>query len=280
MSLSWLKNLGTRFSLPSLRKKMEPLPMDIMDASSEDNTPWWGHFLIAAEQSRYSKIGNTVLCIDHYNQEWKLAIRQEHLGRENPTKILGSYLQQDEIKLKPVLADRNLQVKLNCPFYIAGGEALIIYINSPSWIRIEIGNPSILLDEIPTEILADTWSGDNTINGDLCYAATHLATPRFEEIPQNTTQVTTPILLQNFSKDRIYVNELKIPLPFLSVYSDIHNHLWTEQVLLSFDHDSEPRTTITQGYPKHLQGPNFLSPARIPIKNSFKNIFGGGRTST
>jgi hypothetical protein len=272
---SWLTKINN--SLPFPRKRIKPALIDLSEISTEENTPWWGHFLVAAEQSRYSKIGPIVLCIDHYNQEWKLAIRQNNQATENPNKILGSFLSQDEIKLKPILADRNMVVKLNCPLYIPTGGLLNLYVSTPAWIRIEIGTPPLLLDEVPTEILADTWSGENTLDGDLCYAGTSSAAPRLEDILQDTTHITTIIALQNFSRDRVYVHELIIPLPFLSVYSDSQNLLWTEQVQLSFENDALPRTVVTQGYPKFLENPSLLSQARVPIKARFKSLFGGGK---
>ncbi len=274
---SWLKKLS--FYLPFVRQKTQSNPIDLIEIPIEDNAPWWGHFLIAAEQSRYSQIGPIVLCIDHYNQEWKLAIRQNQQDNEMATRVIGSHLQQDEITLKPILADRNMQVKLSCPLYVPTGGSLNLYASSPAWIRIEIGSPPLLLTDIPTEILADTWSGNNTISGDLCYATTSFASTRLEDLSQDTTHITTPILIQNFSKERVYVNELKIPLPFLSLYVDIQNRLWTEQIQISFENDVLPRTTVTTGAPKNLKNLSLLSFARIPIKASFKSLFGGGKTN-
>lgn len=283
--LSWFKKVSKQLSLPFVHKKAPTLPLDLMEISRDDTVPWWGHFLVADQQSRYTKIGPIILCIDYYNQEWKFAIRQDSIYQEKnalgqPMKIIGSYLPQNEIRLKPILADRNLLVRLSYPLCIPPAGNLNIYVSSPAWIRIEIGHPPLLLEDIPTLILADTWSGDNTLAGELCYAGNgpiSINPKSDEEISQDFTQVISPLLLQNFSKERVYVKELKIPLPFLSIYSDIQNHLWTEQILLSFENDQLPRTMITQGYPKNLENPSLLSSARIPVKARFKSFFSGGK---
>ncbi len=255
--------------LPFVRKKAKPKAIHTIIDPADIQAPWWGIFLVEEEQSRFFKIGNLVLCFDRYSLEWRVTTYREG---EQPFKNFAAQA-SNEIVLKPSLPDRSLLSQLDRPFYIPSGETLLLYVSSPIWIRIETGNPSILLDEVAAETLGDTWFGKNTLEGELCYAGESYCSPHLEDLPQDTTRIMTPICIENHSRETLLLRELKVPLPFLSVYSDIQNHLWTEQLNIHHENANDVETNVVKGPPLPLQDLQLLCPARFEQKPGLKNLF-------
>lgn len=268
---SWLSKIKSIFLFQRKKAPSKQL-IDLLD-TPEENSVWWGSFLVDNQQSRYSKIGNIIVCIDNYNHEWQLDIYRESNLTQTKTKTLGTQLSTNEINLKPALPDRTLHAKLLSPLVIPPDGSITLYLSTPIWIRIEIGAKPIALDEIPTHILADTWWGKNTVEGELCYAANPMPSLRSDDLPQDPTHVMSMMFMHNQSRDRIFLQDIRLPLPFLSIFCDERNHLWTEQVNVIFDQITEPTTVITPTPPKELNNPTLISHPRIAVKPSFKHLF-------
>mgnify|MGYP003556731003 FL=1 len=66
-----------------------------------------------------------------------------------------------------------------------------------------------------------------------------------------------------------------MPLPYLSVYSDADNFLWTEQLIVLREQDSGPEVEVDKGPPKALEEIQLLTSARIDIHtaSSIKRFF-------
>ena len=269
---TWWSNVKRFFYFPG-KKPIAKKPIDLLEGSPDENSVWWGTFLVDNQQSRYSKVGNIILCIDNYNHEWQLDVYRENNLTQTKTKTLGTKITTNEINLKPMLPDRTLHTKLSSPLVIPPGGSLSLYIATPLWIRVEIGSPLVPLDEIPTHVLADTWSGKNTVEGELCYAAQPLPSLRLDDLPQDSTHAISFVSMHNQSRDRISLQEIRLPLPFLSIFCDEQNHLWTEQVNVIFDQTAEPSTVVTPTPPKEINNPILISQPRIPVKPSFKYLF-------
>lgn len=256
------------------RKGKSNQAIDLIDPQTEDIAPWWGTFLVTDSQSRYLKIGQIVLCIDHYNQEWRIACRDEARNVNSPLKIMSVHSLTTEIMVKPVLPNRPLLTTLERPLFIPGGEESLLFVSTPAWIQLSIGSPPLILDEIPTEILSDTWFGKNTLEGELCFAG-FPASARLDELNRDITQIMTPVLIKNDNRDPLVLKQLKLPLPQLSVYHDAYHHLWTEQVQIAFEDEIIGTTLMRNGLNK-LKELTLLSTSRLGTKPRF-SLFGSLR---
>lgn len=230
---------------------------------------WWGSFLIEEDQSRFFKIGHLVTCVDRFNHKWHITTYHEG---EQPFKTFAAQT-SNEITLKPTLPDRALLSLLDRPCYIPVGETLLVYISAPIWIQISAGNPATLLDEFATETLADTWFGKNTLAGELCYDNPIQGSPRLEDVPQDSTHVIIPVSIENRTRETLLIHELKIPLSYLSIYSDKQNRLWTEQLHMYQENADKIETLVVKGPPLPLSDIQLVSRARLGIKPGFKTLF-------
>ena len=274
--MKWMKSWGStlKLLLKLGPKQLQELPIDLSKDPHAEPNAWWGTFLVGEEQSRFFKIGPIVVCLDRYNHEWRITIRLE--GSKTPFRSFAAKT-SNHITLKPVLPDRPLLSTLDQPFYIAADDRLMLYLSVPLWISIEVGQPSILLDEIKTNNLAETWSGRNTIEGELCYANRTQAFAQMDaQLAQEeagTTQVIIPISIVNRSKNTLLIDALKIPLPLLSIYTDATNSLWTEQLYFYQDETDRPLVQPSlQGPPKTLKEPRLLNGPRSVLKPTLRKL--------
>lgn len=236
----------------------------------EESPIWWGQFSVTEHEPRYIKIGHTVLCIDHFNQEWRVVCQSEHGGKElHQTFSIQNQVQ--EIIIKPTLPDRTLTFYLDCPIYIPPNGEVTLYALSPVWIQVRMGTPDLLLAEIPTQILSDSWDGKNTLEGDLCYAGNAPLVMHFEDLPEETDKIITPVTLINQDRDTLILKEIKIPATQLSVYHDIQNLLCTELIRVAFINGITVLSIIKNT--KEHQKLTLLTQARFEIKQRFKGLF-------
>ncbi len=265
---SWLKKVGSIFSF-TRKKSVATLLNKTEENTDELQVPWWGTFSVDEQQSRYFKVGNIVICLDRFNQQWHITTHREG---EEPFKSFAAQA-TNEITLKPAMPDRSLLSKLDRPFYIPMGEKLLLYISSPLWIQIEAGKPAVLLDEIPTEALADTWFGKNTLDGELCYASQIHCSTDLEELPRDTTRIISLVSIENRSRETLLLQELRVPLPFLSIYGDKQNYLWTEQLNIFHEDLNNVEISVIKGSPKPMDQIQFVYPARLSLKPGLKSLF-------
>lgn len=267
-----------------------------LNDTATTNAPWWGNYIIEEEQSRFFKIANIVLCLDRYSNEWHITSYKDirgavdlptdtkELASESTYKLLKSLPQNvkpyktlsayttNEISLRPTLPDRPLLTALAHPYYIPSNQSLLIYVRYPIWILIKAGKPEIYLDEIPTQVISDSWFGIDTMSGELCYEAKTESATRLEDLSMDTTHVITPIRIENRSKETLVLQELKIPLPVLSIFCDLDNQLWTEEITIS--QESFHFANVTVGKPsKILKDGKCLTPSRFNAKSSFRDLF-------
>lgn len=268
--MNWFVKIKNSF--PFFKKNILAKPIDFLDLSEDEHTAWWGTFSVEEDQSRYAKIGNVVLCIDHYNQEWHIAHYRE--GKDQTrSKTIAAHIIQGDIILKPLLPDRPVLFFLENTLFLPAKSNIPLYVNTSVFIRILIGSSPAVLEEVSSEVLADTWYGKNTLSGELCYAIKHPVIHRLEELSKDNTHAITSINLVNQSQENILITELKIPSPYLSLFCDQQNHLWTEQLTITFVDSEVSSTTIVKGAPKGLKEINPLSAARYTVKNGFISLF-------
>lgn len=245
----------------------------------EENTPWWGNVSVKEEQSHFWKIDDLIICLDRYNQEWHIAHYKEKNGdapnahKDAPVpkekfkfKTFASKTGSNEIHLKPSLPNRSLMTRIDRERTIAVNEDLILFQSTPVWVKVEVGKPQITLDEIPTKILSDTWSGKNTLEGELCYSSLEQCTPRLLDLKSDVIQVITPVLIMNRSKHPLPIKEVRLPLNHLAVYSDPEHHLWTEQIIFYYEGKNAAESFTIKKLPKSIKEMTLLTPARSKIK--------------
>ncbi len=292
MMPKWIKNIKSllRANDDSMQSNTDDL-QSFSDIGIKSRR-WWGTYQVEDGQSKFWRIGNVVVCVDRVTNEWHIAscpvgnisdLPDQDSDDPHNFKIPFDKLNfktftfhtQAEIELKPVLANLPLASKLERPIYIPGGEDILLYISSPVWVRVQTGTTNIILDEIPTLVLSDTWFGPNTREGELCYAGHTHCSPHLKDIPSGSDRIISPMLIKNHARELLKLENISVPLPYLSVYSDKDNFLWTEQLNVYREEDTGPEVKVAKGPPKAIEDLTLLTSARedIHTTSSLKRFF-------
>lgn len=134
----------------------------------------------------------------------------------------------DSLRLSPCFPDRTLVVQPENPFHLLRGARIRVYVRVPLRVRLELeGQRSLVLSEIPTVILSDTWFGD-VMEGELSYYLPTTARRTIEEKHFQPHLVACPIQLSNVSDDNLEVRDIALRVAHLSVFSQ-ERRLWADE---------------------------------------------------
>ena len=221
---------------------------------SEDNVnqgAGWGQFDVSEGSTFRWRMGELTLSAFRTSSEWQIGYHhEEDKTKASPATPLslddslqtGSasnidrYLlgKTDQIlRLVPVLADRSVVSRPIAPLHLMAGGEIHIYVRTPLWIRVEVGEPPKVLQEIPAVRLSDSWFGPNTIQGEMCYASRTFARLTMADVPSRSDLAVTRVLIRNNSGRTTTFEQLSLPVPYLALFASKNDILWTQGVTLT-----------------------------------------------
>ncbi len=248
--------------------------------------PWWGSFTFDVEQTLKWQLGNCTLIIERSTQEWRIAtLDLETTSNEliiaAPSLALttqeglvysryGFKKMPSMLTLTPILANRPQVARPEFPFYIPSKEQVTVYISTPAWIAITTGEQSVALCEIYTQRMSDTWFGENTLDGELCYASRTRCRTTVNHETFVPYRVITQVEIRNNTVENLLVQRIKIPLTALSVYVNAQGQLSTENIVIENSSRVGGMTVdILKSMPmdtKLLSGPRHVTRSNIIVE--------------
>ena len=231
--------------------------MDLTNVTTEpggSSRPWWGTFAIPQGEVRYWRIGPLELWIGRQPNEWRLRHRTAtgaasalapHLDVEMPAdrahvapeteslERVGMGNDHDRVELRPALADRPFITRPREPFTILPHQEVELFVTSPLWVQVSVGNPPALVREWPTHRPSDTWFGPTTRTGELCYAARTHCRRTLDEVPVRPHRAISLVRVRNPVDAPLVLERLAVPIPRLSLFAGARGSLWTERLTLT-----------------------------------------------
>lgn len=215
---------------------------------------WWGEFELAESKVAHWQIGPLDLWIQHLKNEWRIAhsikndpllndfkslipSNDEDLTTKENLARYGFSKSSNKLALKPILADRAIVTQPETPFSILPGEKITVYVSTPLWIQIQVSGKT--LQEVPVFRPSDTWFGPSTLEGELCYASKTNCRLRLEELPSRLHRATTAVHIDNTQEKALLLENLNLPLKYLSLHQAEDGQIWTESVTFKQSHDSK-----------------------------------------
>ncbi|MCG8417294.1 MAG: hypothetical protein MJE77_05035 [Proteobacteria bacterium] len=194
------------------------------------------------------------LWIQHLREEWRLAT--SHDEDELPVAVqvpvecsdlmaLDSVLRfalssvDDRLRITPILADRHVVSQPQHPFYIPARTESTVYVTSPMWIRIEVGETPVLLTEIPIFRPSDTWFGPTPSRGELCYASRTFCRLRLEDVAVRPHRAHTAVTVRNKSAAPFLLERMKLPVVYLPLFCARDGVFWTRDVKFDYREGEE-----------------------------------------
>ena len=182
-----------------------------------------------------------------------------------------------KVRLTPKTADRPVVVRPRNPFILPSREEATLYVSTPLWIEIAVGDPSKALKEMPVKRPSDTWFGPSLLTGELCYDSRTRGVMDLDHLEYQPSRVITPLLIRNQAETPLTLERVSLPVPLLSIYQAEDRKLWTESLSLTREEDGEMAALkITPGHPRQAtRAKKITEPREKNDKNTLVRAFGG-----
>jgi hypothetical protein len=233
---------------------------------------WWGSYNLSLNRWGRWRIGPLSLYARPKDHEWHIAFRQHpdpldsslqlEAGTDSePDPDTYEFLRyavdcpDNKLELEPRLGDRPFIVTPEQPLFLLAGQKSLLYVSTIVWIQVKIGDGSgnALLD-MPTIRRSDTWFGANTREGELCYATKTSARTELEAIQARPHRAVTPVEIRNEGTGMLPIEQLRVPVPALSLYTDCDDRLWTDAVCFVREEGQDEAAMTTPEPSAHLPG--------------------------
>ena len=260
-------------------------------------TPWHGSFEVPINTTAFWQAGPYQLWLRRSAHEWKVASVQgaDSLGRslhvevpsdrtdppEAATVRRFAYKRSPgEVKLTPALADRPVVVSPEEPLHLPSKEQITVFISTPVWVELTLGDSPIALLDEPTHRPTDTWFGPSSMKGELCYATRTAARMNLDNVPARPHRVITVVEIRNRAKETLTVEKLKIPVTHQEVYATEDGSLWTGTLTLEHHEEGEMATVrLGKGPPANARNAALVRGPRSPMEAGLLTRAFGGFTS-
>lgn len=216
-------------------------------------TVWWGRSRISVATQMCWQVGPMTLLVQRLAREWRVGYasvlddtkNQDDCWLASPAAIdeldprfavtrFSVSDQSETFWLMPVLADRAVVTRPESNFYIPPNDEVVLFVTTPVWVRLEVGETPKALQEYPLQRPSDTWFGPPTLEGELCYASRTRCLTELAAVPFRPHRAITPVLVKNGAHDPLLLERLNLPVPYLSLYATLNDgRLWTQPVTLT-----------------------------------------------
>ncbi len=269
--------------------------MGFEPTGGDSAAPWWHPRSIPESHTLRCQIGPLALSVCHGGGEWRLSWKQgaeDSIDHQESLTLEQHVLDEEKmerhvfkgstdlLQLRPRLLDRPVVIRPRQPIFLPPGESTILYLSSPLCVGIEVSEPAVELRELAMLRLSDTWFGPSTREGELCFAGRTHARHDLESLPRRPHRAITPVRVENRSTDKLPLEKLSLPVPALSLYGAADGTLWTQELALVRNANTDHANLEIGNPPEALvDGLELLAPPRKPsqrggLVRAFGLIFG------
>lgn len=172
------------------------------------------------------------------------------------------------VQFVPAMPDRSIVVRPAVPLKVPAGKDALFFMSIPVWVRVMAQPPNgIILCELPSLILSNTWFGEPT-SGELCYALRTRAMRSLEEIEKRPYTAICPVSIRNRAPKELNFERLCVRVEYLHVYRG-RQRLWTNELEMRYQGDEHSsQVTIGKGAPKFAEDLEKVCEAREPVEKT------------
>ena len=253
---------------------------------------WWDTYDVPMGRTLRWQIGPATLWVTRKPVEWsvgrvdgrdpvdnRLAIADDSEAPDGDEVDVSRFAVRDEslaVRLTPALPDRPVIFKAARPFFVPAGEEATLFVSSPLWLRLDVGEKATELLDSPLQRPSDTWFGPDTLTGELCYASRTSARLHLEEIPVRPHRAITAVRIVNRAESSLPLENLKVPVPGLELFASGDGHLWTAALTLEREEDRDQARVRVTGRPQVTTSLTPVAQPRTPTSRGVLiDAFGG-----
>ncbi len=255
---------------------------------------WWGRYDVRMGQTLRWQIGPATLWISRKKLEWtvgrvegrdpvdhRLAIAEDSEfpdddGDEIEDTRFAVRGESRTVRLTPALPDRPVIFRAARPFFVPSSKEATLFVSSPLWLRLDVGDTKTELLDVPLQRPSDTWFGPDTLTGELCYASRTSGRLHLEEVPVRPHRAITAVRIINRAESNLPLEKLKVPVPALGLWSSDSGHLWTAGLTLERESDKDQARVRVADKPETAAVLEQVAPPRSPTsRGALIDAFGG-----
>jgi hypothetical protein len=139
---------------------------------------------------------------------------------------------RSEAALFPALPEKPVVIRPAVSTNISPGNSAMLYVGLPVNVLVKIEPSGVVLCEIPTMVLSNTWFGD-TVSGELCYSLKSRAVSELFQSEPRPHFATCPVLVKNSSSSMLSFERFILHVEHLSLFNG-RTRLWTNTVTVEF----------------------------------------------
>ena len=254
--------------------------------------PWWGSFTVPESHCAAIEVGPLEIRALRQPRQWIISVERnlqmtdrvlvrvpvqwQEPGPKATVSRVVFHATHETFRVQPALPDRPLVVTTPSRFAIASRETVVLYVRVPVWVKLFSGDPPALVREVPSVRMRDTWSGPTPKEGELGYASEEHEFPSPDELPLAPYHAVCPVRVSNRAPIFLPIEEIRIPLPQLSLYSDSSSRLWTSPVSLEREPDGDLAALhVHEESPSEARGSARIAEPRVQVERSrIVRVFG------
>lgn len=210
---------------------------------------FWSQHHLDENMVGHWKIGPLELWLKRYPNEWRIYSKgHQNYALKDIQKIIpfteaipahldvhrfGVNHTCEELYFNPVLAERPVVVRPERPFHLPAKEQVAIFVSNSVWLNVAYGKKNSNLVTLPILRPSDTWFGRDTMEGELCFSARTKAKIRFSDLEFFPYRAVTKIIIENKSKKDLFLERVKVPIPYLSLYISQEQVFFTDTIVFT-----------------------------------------------
>ncbi len=213
-------------------------------------TQWWGSFELPVGSTACWRVGPMRLQVANQGHEWLVGYLSEgdpfddivHVAVSanegeclRESAALSRYCfgaERSLLHLTPRLADRPVVSQPQTELFVPPGEQIQLFVSSPVWVQLAVGEARTVLQEFPVYRPSDTWFGPTTRAGGLSYAGSTRALADPQQLPVSPFRAITPVLVRNDGEDTLAIQRFNLPVIYLNLFRGEDGRLWTQPVTM------------------------------------------------
>jgi hypothetical protein len=259
-------------------------------AAQINEARWWTPQEIPRGHTLRCGMGPLTLQVERTRDEWRVAWKHDDetdaagkvalelqpgpLDAEKFERYAFGHT-SNRLTMRPMLADRSVVVRPRQRIFLPSCEETTLYLSSPVYLHLQVGDPPVTLRELPMVELSDTWFGPDTREGELCYSGRTQARQSLAEIPRRAQRALTAVHIRNDAPSPLPLERFSLPVPVLSVYGASDGTLWTQGVsLLRSSHSDMAAIKVDKGPPRQAGPAELISgPRRVHERGALVRAF-------
>jgi hypothetical protein len=230
---------------------------------------WWGVIGLGEGDVARWRAGPSTAWAERCAAEWRIwhdphgpsaaeaPARVDAAPERAPTLRFAFAEPPDTLDLTPALPDRAVVVRPTSPLALPPWQQATLVVATPAFmaLRVEVRGVRrratevrpVLLTDLPTERLGDTWLGPSTREGELAYVLRTTAALQAEDAPTEAHRVVTPLTIDNRSDLPLRIERVALPMASLALYADPRGRLFSDGVTFTREGDGEGAASIGSG---------------------------------